>query len=347
MEPQTTVHRKPPQKQSRHTWFSFLCGCVLALIFMELALRPLSGKYENSTGVELRYYREGFSWAHFTPDGLRVTGNPKIEGAPNVVILGDSHVEAFQVGDRNTTGAVLERRLRNDGKAWNVLQYGWSGADGPDYVYAAPLIKEKFPSKTIFLVMNAGDFSTTSNEVARLIERDGQVVAEGATPGSPRGRAPSYGGRLARKIKESALFYATAVRFNLDILPQLTEHRAQAQQSDSLAKAAPRSTLDMILRGLKQAYGDDLYILYTPEQPYSADTPPETQESELLAECNVLGMHCRSLRQRMIEDLLVNHKFARGFSDAAPDSGHFNAHGHELVADEIYDWLRSVQPPTK
>ncbi|HXN40722.1 MAG TPA: hypothetical protein VN918_02960, partial [Myxococcaceae bacterium] len=114
-----------------------------------------------------------------------------------MLIVGDSHVEAFQVSDEETMGAVLERRMRAEGKQWNALQYGWSGADGPDFAHAAPLLLEEFPSKRIFLLLSEGDFGTTGIN-ARWVERNGELVAEGLEPGSVRGHAPSYGGRIAR-----------------------------------------------------------------------------------------------------------------------------------------------------
>jgi hypothetical protein len=307
---------------------------------MEFVLHPFSGKNENSAGVEIRNYREGLSQSHFALDDRRMTANPQIAGAPSVLIVGDSHVEAFQVWDRETMGSVLERRLRAEGKQWNVVQYGWGGADGPDYVFAAPLLEKKFPSKTIFLVMNAGDFDSATTPTARLFERDGKVVAKAAGPNSVMGRTPSYGGFWARKMKESGLLYAAALRFNMEILPKLTEHRASAKESDS-TKVSSENALDVIARGLKEAYGDKLRILYTPEQCYAVRAPPEPRESALLAECKNLGMDCRSLRDRMEHELFSNHALARGFSDTEPGIGHFNAQGHALVAAELYDWLHS------
>jgi hypothetical protein len=320
----------------------FICGSLLAALLMELLLHPISGKYENSSRSEVRNFREGLATAHFLANGLRLTGNRQIAGAPSVLIVGDSHVEAFQVPDEETMGAVLERRLRSERKQWNVLQYGWSGADGPDYAYAAPLLLEQFPSKRVFLVMNEGDFGSSTTETARLVEKpNGEVIAEGIEPGSVRGRTASYGGRLARKMKESGLIYATALRFTLDVRPQLAVHPASAQDGDLLAKTTSEKVMDLIVAGLKQAYGDKLYILYTPTQPFSADTAEEPQEHALLAECKAKGVECRSLRGRMVKELVVHHKLVRGFSDLAPGVGHLNSRGHELVADELEDWLNS------
>lgn len=329
--------------KSRHVWLSFLCGCVLALIFMELVLHNFSGKSENSAGFEERDYREGLAKAHFSSDGLRLTGNVQIAGAPCVLIVGDSHVEAYSVPDHQTIGSILERRLRAEGQLWNVLQYGWRGADGPDYVYQANLVKDRFHPGWIFLVTTKGDFASSSTEYARLVERDGGVVAEPTVPGNTPGRPASYGGSLSRKMKESGLLYASVVRFRMEVLPHLIGQGTGEQNDNLLTSHVSEKTVGLIVRGLKDGYGEKLYVLYAPAQPFSADAPHEPQESSLLSACKEYGVACRTLHDRMIEDLLVHHKLDRGASNTAPGWGHFNANGHELVADEIYTWLNSVR----
>jgi hypothetical protein len=335
----------PPRAPKRvrkqpHAWLWFVLGCALAVLGMELLMHRISGKYEDPVGSEVRNFREGLATAHFLPNGLRLTGNPHIPNAPDVLIVGDSHVEAFQVADEQTMGAALERRLRAEGKEWNALQYGWSGADGPDYVYAASLLQEKFPTQHIFLIMNDGDFRSLAGEEARLVDRDGAIVAEPLAPGIVPGREPSYGGRLARKMKQSGLIDGAALRFQMDLKPQLSMHKASAQEGMVAAQPTSEDTVEQIVRGLQQAYGNKLCILYTPSQPFTADEPAEPQEKSLLAECQQKHMACKSLRARMVHELAVNHNLVRGFSDSSPGVGHLNVHGHEIVADELDEWLK-------
>lgn len=311
------------------------------MIFMEVVLHNFSGKHEYSSGYEVRNDREGIAKSHFSSDSLRLTGNPQIAGAPNVLVVGDSHVEAFQVWDTQTMGSVLERRLRAEGKQWNVLQYAFSGADGPDYIYAAPLVLERYHPTRVFLIMNAGDFAKTTTAYVRLVERNGEVVAEPVRPGVVRGHPPSFGGKTSRKLKEFAVLYSSAIRFTLEILPSLTEHKASAQERDLVPTEFSDKSLDMIVRGLKEAYGERLSILYTPEQPYSTEEPMEPQEAALLAQCKAEGLECRSLRGRMIDSLLEGHELARGFTNTAPGFGHLSAYGHEMAADEMLEWLSS------
>lgn len=330
-------------RNPRREWWRFLCGCGLALIFMEVVLHEFSGKVENSTGIEERDFREGLAKAHFLANGLRVTGNPQLAGAASIVLMGDSHVEAYSVWDEQTIGSILERRLRAEGKQINVLQYGWRGADGPDYVYQAQLIEDHFHPDWIFLVTSAGDFTSTVTEAARLVEQDGRVIAEGTTPASVPGRPPSYGSGKLRKLKESGLLYASVVRWYMEILPLLAGRQRDREITAAAEATVSQNTVDMIVRGLKTAYGGKLFVLYAPAQPYSADAPPEIQESALLSACQARGVPCRSLRAGMIEDLLVRHKLDRGYSNTAPGTGHFSVRGQELTADAVYEWWNSLR----
>jgi hypothetical protein len=328
-------------RKHRYAWLGFICGAAISLLVAELLLHPISGKYENRAGSEIRNFREGEASAHFLSNGLRLTGNPQIPDAPSVLIVGDSHVEAFQVPDEQTMGGYLERKLRSSGKQWNAWQYGWSGAEGADYIFAAPMFLEKFPTPYIFLTMNDGDFRTKVGEQARIFDRNGMVVAEGLVPNAIRGREPSFGGHLARKMKESGFIYAAALRFQLDLKPQWEEQHASAQDDLPANGVSHADLMELIVRGLKQQYGDKLYIVYMPPQPFSADEPLEPAESLLMAQCHAQAVNCRSIRDRMIRELTVNHNLSRGFSDTQPGIGHLSARGHELVADEIFDWLNS------
>src|SRR5262249_40350464 len=143
------------------------------------------------------------------------------------------------------------------------------------------------------------------------------------------------------KMKQSGLVYAAALRFQLDLKPQWTERHVSAQDDLPANGATSADLMEMIVRGLKQQYGDKLYVLYMPPQPFSAEEPLEPAEALLMEQCRAQGVKCRSVRDRMIRELLVHHRMSRGFADTQPGIGHLNARGHEVVADEIFDWLKA------
>src|ERR1700722_14613160 len=125
-------------KHPRLEWTGCALGVLAAALVFELMLRPFVAGSNHSAGPvrTIRSYFEGTSVAHFEPDGLgtygnRLTGNSPLAGAPEGLIVGDSHVVAQAVRDEETMGAVIERLSRADGRPLNVHQYGWISGNAP------------------------------------------------------------------------------------------------------------------------------------------------------------------------------------------------------------------------
>src|SRR5579863_9140587 len=79
-------------------------GVLMAGLLFEVALRPIVVDSSRLGVRTIRNYFEGLSFAHFEVDGLgeigsRLTGNPRLSGAPEGMIIGDSHVVAYAVRD--------------------------------------------------------------------------------------------------------------------------------------------------------------------------------------------------------------------------------------------------------
>src|SRR5437879_7569460 len=127
---------------------SLTVGTLCAVVFLELLSRqftsnlgslerpsPAASFKPDPAAVEetykVRWCSEGCATSHFSRDGARVTQNPILTAAPTAVILGDSHVEAFQVSDALIAGSVVERLARAEGNRINVRHYGWSAASIP------------------------------------------------------------------------------------------------------------------------------------------------------------------------------------------------------------------------
>jgi hypothetical protein len=323
---------------------------------MEVMLHAISGKYENENGIEIRDFKEGLAKSHFSVDGLRGPVDRRPSGAPVILIMGDSHVEALQVEDADTMGERLYGRLQRKGIRANVLQYGWADAGGPDFVWMAPFLFRQFGPQHIFVVVNYSDLDNNGRD-ARLRDRGGAVVAEALNPNAVPGRPTTHlDSILGRKAKESGLIYAAGRRAGTLIRPLLSGNRIIPSLMNLFLHGQPirgipvgvtsadfTGEVDLVVSGLKSVYGRMLHILYVPNQPFSAEETPEAREAALLRTCESASIPCRSLRKKMVELLVSSHKLARGFSNTAPGSGHLNAEGHDLVAREICDWVESSE----
>ena len=297
---------------------------------------PISADRLDGPVREVRRFTETIAASHFSLSRARLTGNVPLPGAPVGVILGDSHVEAVEVSDRETMGAVVERSLRDSGHSINVRQYGWFGADVPKYAVEAPGIIQAWDPAWVVVVITASDLGPELlTKGDRLVPQpDGQW---GAQPG--QGRPPSAG---ARKVAESVLhrsvlLYHLAKRAQGAGLPLIRARNFSREGPASLrAGGIPLSDRTLIaLTVLANVYGERLRILFAADVGIDARSPASPAEQAVTAACDTLRLRCASTRNLMVQDRRDSLRLSRGFMNSEPGSGHLNAVGHTLAAQTI------------
>jgi hypothetical protein len=330
-------------------------GILAAALLFEVGLRPFVAGWNQPEGPvrTIRNYIEGFSVAHFEPDGLstfgnRLTGNPEIAGATEGVIIGDSHVIAQAVRDRETMGAVIERLSRSAGRPLNVRQYGWSSANAPTFLAAAePLLRARNPAWAA-VILNAANISvyalTTTQNWRMEAAPDDSFRLIDMRPAPDIGRLQ----KLRREMGRSALALALWRRVSLIQNRAATEdipEKMPLQQHDLLltqeAARVPRATV----LGLKKAYGRRLLIVYTPEFFGTRYDSEEPIEIEVLGLCAQNGVACISMRAALARERFEQSRLSRGFHNTAPGDGHFNATGHRVIGAEIWRYLSTHSSP--
>jgi len=332
-------------------------GILAAAALFELGLRPFVAGWNQPEGPvrTIRSYSEGFSVAHFEPDGLgtygnRLTGNPPLPGAPEGLIVGDSHVIAQAVRDEETMGAVIERASRAAGRPLNVRQYGWSSANAPTYLGSAEeLLASRHPA-WVALVINAyfsaHALTATRNWRMQLNPGDSYRLIDVRPPSTI-----SRPQRIRRQIGRSALALALWRRLEMiwttgASIQSLAESVRSEQQDPLLAAQTARVTRTAIL-GLKRAYGSRLILVYTPGF-FGADyESPEPQEQEILKLCAEQSIACFSTRTAMARERYHYLRLSRGFHNTAPGAGHFNATGQRIIGQEIWRYLAANSPPLR
>ena len=119
-------------------------------------------------------------------------------------------------------------------------------------------------------------------------------------------------------MRHSALFEIVTSRFVLDISPEIPG----VHTFHSTAEAAQRTPSDaevlpMMVRLLKETYGDRLFLVYAAE-PSLTSTQPEPEETETLLQCRMQGVRCASTGPYLREALQSLQYFGSGFSNSAP-----------------------------
>jgi hypothetical protein len=320
---------------------------VAALLF-ELALRPFVAGWNQPAGPvrTIRSYFEGTSVAHFEPDGIgtygnRLTGNPPLPGAPEGLIVGDSHVIAQAVRDEETMGAVIERLARTAGRPVNVRQYGWSSANAPTYLAAAePLLRARHPT-WVAVVLNAHNLHSLKTMQSWQME----IAPDYSFRLTDLRRPPGISRlqRMRQEIGRSALALGLWRRIGLiwntaAVEESLAEDVRLEQSDPRLAEEIARVPRATVL-GLQQAYGSRLVIVYTPEFFGTQYDSADPLEQEVLGLCAQHGVACLSMREAFARERYDHLRLSRGFHNTAPGSGHFNATGHRVIGEEIWRYL--------
>jgi hypothetical protein len=338
-----------PNRTNPRVALSTAAGVVFALLLSEISLRPWAGqlyrfdvqplsadRIQSPTKI-VRYYGEGIATSHFSPSRARLTGRVPVASAPWIVIMGDSFVEGLQINDSETMGAVVER-LAPASDPVNVRQYGWPGASPPKYVMEGPNVLRLWNPSMVAVIANANGFRTAALDThwtKAQIRGDNFLIQ----PVSPdRLTLPV---RVWFAMRHSALFEVVTSRLVLDIAPEIPG----VHTFHSTAEAAQRTPSDaevlpMMVRLLKETYGDRLFLVYAAE-PSLTSTQPEPEETDTLLQCRMQGVRCASTGPFLRDALLSLRYFGSGFSNSAPEKGHYNARGHRLVGELIWFEYRS------
>lgn len=297
---------------------------------------------------EFRQFHEGISVSHYRQDGERITGNASIAGGKQWLLVGDSHVEADQVGDEETMGAVLERKARQSGLPLNVHQYGLSGANVRSFIAAGPELRKRTAPDATIVLLNAyalGFDSTRALGRLRLSEPLAYFF-EPAKPGLPLVRMRRF--LCSRSVLASEAWIASGeIRYSAmhDLLAvrTLLTGRVSAGSRDYQGPPADVSTAESevakLLRGLQSAYPGTLLVVYDADLVEIKGEPIDPTQDIVLKVCKEVGIDCIATRSALIEDRNTKQRFSRGFHNTAPGLAHFNAVGHERVADLISESL--------
>jgi hypothetical protein len=324
-----------------------IVGILLVLVLCELPLpyprlpRPVPEDRLDCAVVTIPFYNEGFSIAHFSQSGARLTANPVLSGAPYLVILGDSYVEALQVSDEQTMGSVLEREARRGGQPLNVRQYGWSGDSPAHYALIAEAVQHLWHPSLVCVILNFDDFtpSALKNYWAEMKLHADEPPTITPVDRGTRGLLRTMASAL---IRHSGLINAVAERGLLDILPTLLRTKDADKPSGDRGIYDSR-IVDATITALDRAYGGSLLVVLVQNPGITGGHNHTQLENLLQRSCAMQNVDCITTREAFIDLRDRKQRFGFGFNNSLPQVGHINVDGHRLVAELIWaDYQRRM-----
>jgi len=342
---------------------AFLAGIVGALLALEVALRLLpvlggtyaadpraawpihtmipNSSYTYSTGWNLQNIQRGRinNYGYVAPfDYVPANG----AGGDTVAVFGDSYVESVMNDYGDTLQGVLNEYLA---APRTVINFGSAGAEMPDYLGAAPLVRRDFSPQWAVFVITLGDFTR------------GFAAGPGYFKWHP-GQFPPV--KLVPEINRSALskWLRTValiryLRGNLSLRPD--ELIRLQRGADSAAGAEPcrnevlskqdEALLETFARELPAAVGlapGHVILVFDSDRKaiYAGKTRDEARQclaragraqerlQELAVQAGIQVIDSYPVFQRHF----VDH---RGPLDRSPLDAHWNPAAHRLMAREV------------
>ncbi len=335
---------------ARRSRLARVLGLVAGLLIVEGMARAFvwdqRTRYEPGIGYVLApgawlWGREGWAVSHWGPHGVRAAPDAP-NGAPTVVVAGDSLTEAVHVPDEATYPYVLGELLAQEGSPARIAAVGRSGASVPDYILWRPRWDEVLAPSIIVVAVSDDDFQWDAWSPGRahfVADESGDVRVEGDIA------APYEGARqIAWNVRQSSMA--------LGIFPaRLGEYRSALaaetplfRAADASAVAAPTPEPHAVapqLARLAEALGERLVVLHLAHLDPFAPRETTPVERELEGACASLRVRCVSTREALASALEETHELPYGFGQDRFGEGHLNALGHRAAAEALAPAVRA------
>jgi len=317
--------------------FRVALGTLLALA----AFEPLSRLYYfvpsvfepgvgpvAPAGSDVRWCVEGCASSAWQAHGVR-RSRPYDPDRPALVVLGDSHTEALQVGDDDVYSGHLERAL---GGSLQVLDLGRSGSSAADYVALADKYKQLFHPRWTIVTLKDEDFEGVERGSYRFARVGGTLTT---VPTVSSQMDP----RLEPLRRHLALYSFAVYRYHLLVAAAQSEPKMFFSGEPILPPTppAPLSNPREILAALARAYDGRVTFVYLSRPQPTRDGPPPIERA-FDAACAELAASCVNPRGPF-QVLVDNGTPPYGFANSTPNSGHLNEAGHAVLADRLAEEL--------
>lgn len=325
---------------------SSISSCLIVVVIIELLLRiffvspPLHSQNTNwfgslpKTNSVVLWGKEGYALTHY--EALGEIKTPFSDGR-NVILLGDSFMEAWQVSDEFKSASVAEKFLRESGYKINIRNFGKSGLTVADYVSWIPLYKKLFDPIIIVLNLSEDDFiksldSNNSNyftlgvnDTLNLVNKNNFQEDLEVAPGKPE-LIPfpvirSIGHQRIKDLKNKANTTRSQQEFN--------QTRASQQIEQLLYSCDGTELIIWLNPSFPAISGDEVLI--------------EDENHEKLK--YLLSQYSKIKVIDPLPDfikLLSQGHFPKGFFNTNPDNGHLNRFGNKIVGELIANAIREI-----
>jgi hypothetical protein len=288
---------------------------------------------------------EGFCVTHISSTGLRTVEPEVARSYPErIVFTGDSFTEAEQVMDQDTFVLLVQARLRSQGRKVVCVNAGISGANAASHLYLADAIKLNYaPTRTVLQLEDA-DFGP------ELLDPGSSYwLSRADSTWIPRRADPTKGRTWLQDTltKVPAAYWLFQRWKRVQKLAQSEgDPGVRGADGSAMQQKPDARVVDWVVREARAEYGPNLVILYAAHFDYSSDLTAGSYTEALVREmCVRHDVTYIDLRRPFAERYARTRQPLHGFSNTQPGLGHWNAIGHQVIAEQLLAVLGTAPRP--
>ncbi len=299
---------------------------------------PQDNQYTNSAFVPNRRWSlmtEGWGFGK-TNDLGYIDSDYSAPTSPDIIVMGSSHTEALQVNSDKNYVSLTETMFAEDMNKENdysCLNLGVSGHTFAIQISNLPYMIKSFNGMK-YVVIETSSFDYTSEEFRKML--DGEYHTDYAE------KSVLY--TLAQKVPYFRLLFKqcsslqntnrTEVEGNTEF-DRVSYETAFTSVAESIAEIAKSQDFEIILLYHTRSA---LNLKNTDESVNAAE-----QISSVKDICSKNGIHFLDSSLILAEHFQKNYQPPYGFSNTTLGSGHLNETGHQLIAQQLYDYICQIE----
>jgi len=311
---------------------SFVCLTLFCMLYRNIPVHSstVSGATDYAWEYDKFYSRatEGFAWGKTNNEGYLNTFDYYEDMDIDILVMGSSHMEAYQVAMDESASAVLGKLLP-DRTVYNI------GVSGHDFLVCADnlaaAINTYNPSE--YVLMETSNLQFTDEKLLAAINEN--------IPDLQSHNSGIIG--FLQKNQFLRTVYSQLKEFSDDSMDseEMNEsgESVEKNRTEEWNYDLYRELLVKMANTVSQS-GAQLIIVYQPALYLNEDGSASVSNNKELAAffsdtCKSNGILFLDMSDRFLRNYMENAVLPHGFSNSSVGSGHLNKYGHEMIAHAV------------
>ncbi len=344
------TYRNNSYKPKINYCFKILVSCMLAFLILEFISRfysnmPYSDKDESSSFKvtdykyepmeNYTYALEGYGHGRINNDGYVNIEDYDSNKEVNILMVGSSQFEAFQVDIKDSVTAKLNEMLENK----FVYNIGISSNLFPKSISnISPAISKYNP--TDYIILEMADVKYSDKELIDILEKESNDKISSENSG------------LLNSVKKIIKYFYKQSLFLRLVRRQLDELTSKKTTSSKDEEIRFNEQLTWeILNKIKNTVENKVKVIIVYHPNLSLDSSgnlqflnSEKEDVERFSKlCQENEIYFLDMSNRFREEYEKNYILPYGFNNTTIGKGHLNKYGHNMIAEELYKIIKGAE----